>query len=400
MNSAFEARAVYRLLARTARSTFRGDPVVRREFMRKSRVEYMPTLADDPLDFAAKLAFAREVEHVLRTNIVQATRTSAPNTFKLHFTPDTELGDNAATKTAPPPDPNRPRMSCKDAAVEYAKQGWGGISKPHLSSSKSRSFCTSVRAAKHKDVAKTPLISNFKSKSKSDEPEPEPELSQPNGASGVPRNLSQLKKAALTRVIPELREEDLREAFVRGGGPGGQSINKTRNNVQLLHIPTRIRVDCQLTRSLEDNRRIARIWLRRKLDEQINPGLAKSDVTSARKKERKRQKDKKRRKAEREKAIAAGLPNPSTDALAAGSAAFTAKSLNSGIDSGSPSVSESDELGQSDDESLDEAEGSSCAEDSDEEELEGSWLWHEPDFNPTDSEFEDEGELFGITKPR
>ena len=37
-----------------------------------------------------------------------------------------------------------------------------------------------------------------------------------------------------------------------------QSINKTSNNVQLLHKPTGIRVTCQETRSLQTNRMIAR----------------------------------------------------------------------------------------------------------------------------------------------
>ena len=76
-------------------------------------------------------------------------------------------------------------------------------------------------------------------------------------------------------MIPELKESDLEESFVRGrfpletvvppthhkdpgSGPGGQSINKTNNNVQLLHKPTGIQVKCQETRSLQQNRKIAR----------------------------------------------------------------------------------------------------------------------------------------------
>ena len=75
-------------------------------------------------------------------------------------------------------------------------------------------------------------------------------------------------------MIPELKESDLEESFIRGrfysrepflhltsrtgSGPGGQSINKTNNNVQLLHKPTGIQVKCQETRSLQQNRKIAR----------------------------------------------------------------------------------------------------------------------------------------------
>lgn len=80
-------------------------------------------------------------------------------------------------------------------------------------------------------------------------------------------------------MVPELKEEDIEESFVRGtdctdvlapcmypqivfacvgSGPGGQSINKTENNVQLLHKPTGIRVACQDTRSLSQNRKLAR----------------------------------------------------------------------------------------------------------------------------------------------
>ena len=54
--------------------------------------------------------------------------------------------------------------------------------------------------------------------------------------------------------------------LIVGFGPGGQKINKTSSCVQLKHIPTGIIVKCQETRSREENRKIARRILRRKLD--------------------------------------------------------------------------------------------------------------------------------------
>ena len=38
--------------------------------------------------------------------------------------------------------------------------------------------------------------------------------------------------------FPRLEERELEERFVRGSGPGGQSVNKTANCVSLKHLPT------------------------------------------------------------------------------------------------------------------------------------------------------------------
>lgn len=65
---------------------------------------------------------------------------------------------------------------------------------------------------------------------------------------------------------PALDESELEESFVRGSGPGGQKINKSKNNVLLIHIPTGISVQCQETRDLSSNRKIARKLLRDKID--------------------------------------------------------------------------------------------------------------------------------------
>lgn len=56
----------------------------------------------------------------------------------------------------------------------------------------------------------------------------------------------------------EIEETDLIEKFVRGSGAGGQKINKTSNCVFLKHLPSGIAIKCQLDRSRELNRFLAR----------------------------------------------------------------------------------------------------------------------------------------------
>jgi peptide chain release factor len=85
-------------------------------------------------------------------------------------------------------------------------------------------------------------------------------------------------KLAARKPPPALLETDLEESFIKGGspqktrklttggGPGGQKINKSSSCVQLRHIPTAIVIKCQESRSLQENRQIARKWLIRKLD--------------------------------------------------------------------------------------------------------------------------------------
>lgn len=70
--------------------------------------------------------------------------------------------------------------------------------------------------------------------------------------------------------VPEVKEADLEEQFVRGSGPGGQSVNKTANAVVLKHIPSGVVVKCHESRSLDQNRKRARVLLQTKLDNFIN----------------------------------------------------------------------------------------------------------------------------------
>lgn len=69
---------------------------------------------------------------------------------------------------------------------------------------------------------------------------------------------------------PKLKEEDLEEDFMRGSGPGGQSVNKTSNCVFLRHIPTNITIKCHTHRLASKNRIEARKLLLEKLDAHFN----------------------------------------------------------------------------------------------------------------------------------
>ncbi|MCX8031482.1 MAG: peptide chain release factor-like protein [Thermodesulfovibrionales bacterium] len=64
-----------------------------------------------------------------------------------------------------------------------------------------------------------------------------------------------------------IKEEDIEESFVKGGGPGGQKVNKTATCVYLKHIPTGIEVKCHNNRSQLLNRYYARIILLDKIEQ-------------------------------------------------------------------------------------------------------------------------------------
>lgn len=66
-----------------------------------------------------------------------------------------------------------------------------------------------------------------------------------------------------------IEAEDIVERFVRGGGKGGQKINKTSSCVTLKHIPTGIEVRCQKHREQSKNRLSAYKLLILKIEERI-----------------------------------------------------------------------------------------------------------------------------------
>jgi len=87
-------------------------------------------------------------------------------------------------------------------------------------------------------------------------------------------SISPEKETALRQRMATLgiREEELRETFIRASGPGGQKVNKTSSCVHLVHLPTGLSVKCQQERSQTLNRFLARRLLLDRI-ERLKSGL-------------------------------------------------------------------------------------------------------------------------------
>ncbi|XP_006149320.1 probable peptide chain release factor C12orf65 homolog, mitochondrial [Tupaia chinensis] len=101
-------------------------------------------------------------------------------------------------------------------------------------------------------------------------------------------------------ALLSLEESELEEQFVKGHGPGGQATNKTSNCVVLKHIPSGIVVKCHQTRSVDQNRKLARKILQEKVDVFYN-GENSAVYKEKREAEKKKQERKKRAKETLEK---------------------------------------------------------------------------------------------------
>ncbi|KAG5354215.1 hypothetical protein C0989_003728 [Termitomyces sp. Mn162] len=171
------ARSAYRNVYRASSVTFSGDEHVLKAFRLKMRNDAIAARGIiDPETYEQQNQLGREIADVLRKNIVQGVRVrneeGTPDDqeiFRLRLTKYTELGSNDTIK-------NPPLMS-------------------------NRSMRKQEKAAHHTSVTDVaPHNDSFAFFSRSH----------------LSMNFSQLKKAHRERVLPELKEEDLEETFVRG----------------------------------------------------------------------------------------------------------------------------------------------------------------------------------------
>ncbi len=108
-----------------------------------------------------------------------------------------------------------------------------------------------------------------------------------------PEKIAALKERMLALNI---RPEDLEESFIKGGGHGGQKVNKSNNCVYLKHLPTGVAVKCHVERSRELNRFLARRELCDAL-ERIANGISLNKAKLIQKMRRQKDRRKRRRKS-------------------------------------------------------------------------------------------------------
>ena len=118
--------------------------------------------------------------------------------------------------------------------------------------------------------------------------------------------VSESKRKALLEKIKRLNidVQKIEENFVRGGGKGGQKINKTANCVQLFYSPLQISVRVQRERKRSLNRFLALRELVDQVEMKISPET--SERLKAYKKIRK-QKDRRQRRGEERTSGYSGL---------------------------------------------------------------------------------------------
>ncbi len=111
----------------------------------------------------------------------------------------------------------------------------------------------------------------------------------------TPRGEAKRRKLEERMAHLGIREEDLVEKFVQGGGPGGQKINKTASCVFLAYPPESIEIKCQRTRSLALNRHYARWELCERIAERREGEISRRQMEDEKVRRQKRRRSRRQR---------------------------------------------------------------------------------------------------------
>jgi protein subunit release factor B len=122
----------------------------------------------------------------------------------------------------------------------------------------------------------------------------------PSRAPVTKRKLEALK-ARISRLGVDMAAVE--EEFLKGGGPGGQKVNKTASAVRLRYPPLGIAVKWSRERSRALNRFLALRELADEIEERVSP------ATSERLKERERTRRRKERRRRRGRRRAKSCPS-------------------------------------------------------------------------------------------
>ncbi|AOM39609.1 peptide chain release factor H [Xenorhabdus hominickii] len=71
-------------------------------------------------------------------------------------------------------------------------------------------------------------------------------------------------------LMQEITESEIRFETLKASGPGGQHVNKTESAVRAIHVASGISIKVQSERSQHANRRLARLLLGHRLQQQQN----------------------------------------------------------------------------------------------------------------------------------
>ncbi|HBG62450.1 MAG: hypothetical protein A2Y03_07620 [Omnitrophica WOR_2 bacterium GWF2_38_59] len=97
----------------------------------------------------------------------------------------------------------------------------------------------------------------------------------------------------------KIYKKDIKETFIKSSGPGGQNVNKVATCVELVHVPTGIRVKCQIARTQNSNREKAKKLLVEKIEKKMHD--QKQQLVNE--KERLKRQNRKRLKAKQEEIL-------------------------------------------------------------------------------------------------